>query len=49
MLGDKIGEFTGNTTGTRVLPGDDFRYVKMEVSYEQQGVLCGVAGEGMAG
>lgn len=32
MLGEQIGEFSGTVTGMRVLPGDDFRYVKMEQS-----------------
>ncbi len=47
MLGDKIGEFTGKTTGTRVLPGDDFRYVKMEISWEEQGTILGLSGGNM--
>ena len=42
MLGDKIGEFSGRVTGTRVLPGDDYRYVKMEISYQQSGKAFGV-------
>jgi hypothetical protein len=41
MLGEKIGEFTGKVTGTRVLPGDDYRYVKMEITYQQSGTLYG--------
>ena len=45
MLGDKIGEFTGKSTGQRVLPGDDYRYVKMEITWEAQGTLCGVPGQ----
>jgi hypothetical protein len=47
MLGDKIGEFTGKVTGTRVVPGDDFRYVKIESSWEEQGTAYGVAGANM--
>ena len=47
MLGDKIGEFTGKVTGTRVIPGDDFRYVKMESSWEEQGAVLGVPGANM--
>ena len=43
MLGDKIGESTGRITGTRVLPGDDYRYVKMEVSFQETGNVYGVA------
>lgn len=42
MLGDKIGELTGKVTGTRVLPGDDFRYVKMEISFQEAGKLFGI-------
>jgi len=41
MLGEKIGEFSGKITGTRVLPGDDYRYIKMEVSYQQSGTMYG--------
>jgi hypothetical protein len=42
MLGEMIGELRGKTTGTRVLPGDDYRYVKMEITWEQSGKLYGV-------
>ena len=42
MLGEMLGEFRGKTTGTRVLPGDDYRYVKMEITWEQSGQLLGV-------
>ena len=42
MLGEKIGELTGKVTGTRVLPGDDFRYVKMEISFQQTGKVLGI-------
>ncbi|MGD9932898.1 MAG: hypothetical protein AB7T37_04195 [Dehalococcoidia bacterium] len=42
MLGEKLGEFKGRVTGTRILPGDDYRYVKMEVSIEEQGSILGV-------
>ena len=41
MLGEQIGEFRGKVKGTRVLPGDDYRYVKMETTIEQQGQLLG--------
>lgn len=41
MLGDKVWEGTGRTIGTRILPGDDFRYVKLEVSFEGMGKLLG--------
>lgn len=42
MLGEQIGTFEGKTTGTRVLPGDDYRYIKMETSFEEQGTLLGM-------
>lgn len=47
MLGDKIAEFTGKTNGNRVIPGDDFRYVKMEISWEEQGAILGLPGGNM--
>jgi hypothetical protein len=42
MLGEQVGTFEGKTTGTRVLPGDDYRYIKMETSFEEQGTLFGM-------
>lgn len=42
MLGEMIGELSGKSTGTRVLPGDDYRYVKMEISWEQHGQILGM-------
>lgn len=42
MLGEMIGELRGRSTGNRVLPGDDYRYVKMEISWEQSGQILGV-------
>jgi hypothetical protein len=44
MLGDKFGELTGKVTGTRVLPGDDYRYIKMEVSIQESGPIYGING-----
>ncbi|MBM3946755.1 MAG: hypothetical protein FJ315_05075, partial [SAR202 cluster bacterium] len=44
MLGDKIGEERGKTTGMRVLPGDDFRHVKLESSFQASGTLLGIQG-----
>ena len=41
MLGEQLGEFTGKITGTRVLPGDDYRYVKMEITWQESGTLLG--------
>lgn len=48
MLGDKIWEATGKTTGTRVLPGDDYRYLKVETSIEYAGKMLGEDAMGMA-
>jgi hypothetical protein len=42
MLGEQIGELTGKTTGMRVLPGDDYRYHKIEVSWELSGTVFGM-------
>lgn len=44
MLGQKIGEETGRVTSRRILEGDDFRYVKMEITFEAQGTLLGLKG-----
>ena len=35
-------EGSGRTTGTRVLPGDDHRYVKLEVTIEGAGKALGL-------
>ena len=43
MLGEKIGEMTGRVIGTRVLPGDDYRYIKMEVTIQHSGTIYGAA------
>src|SRR5438445_1024495 len=42
VLGEQIGELTGRVTGTRMIPGGDYRYVKMEVSIQHSGQLYGV-------
>ena len=44
MLGGQVGETSGRVTGTRVLPGDDYRYVKMEITVQETGTLCGAEG-----
>jgi hypothetical protein len=44
MLGAKIGEETGRVTGRRILEGDDYRYVKMEISFETQATVLGHQG-----
>jgi hypothetical protein len=48
VLGDKIWEATGKVTGSRVLPGDDYRYLKVETSIEYSGKLLGTDAMGMA-
>src|SRR5688572_21305742 len=42
MLGEKIGEEHGKVTTRRILPGDDFRYVKMEISFETEATVYGL-------
>ena len=42
MLGNKLGEEHGKVTSRRILPGEDYRYVKMEISFESQGHFFGV-------
>jgi hypothetical protein len=42
VLGDKVWEGSGQTIGTRVLPGDDGRYVKLELTIEGMGKVMGV-------
>jgi hypothetical protein len=44
MLGEKIGEESGKVTTRRILPGDDYRFVKMEITFEAQGTLLGMPG-----
>lgn len=45
MLGDKIGEIKGKVTGQRVLPGQDYRYIQMEMTVQQAGQILGLQGE----
>jgi hypothetical protein len=47
MLGEKIGEESGKVTGRRILEGDDYRFVKMEISFETQGTMLGKPGMNM--
>ena len=47
MLGEKIGEETGKITGRRILEGDDYRYVKIETSFETQATILGMQGVNM--
>jgi hypothetical protein len=47
MLGEKIGEESGRVTGRRVLEGDDYRFLKMEISFETQATIMGRQGMNM--
>jgi hypothetical protein len=47
MQGEKISEGRGKVTGRRILPGGDYRYVRMEISFEEQGTAYGVQGMNM--
>ena len=47
MLGEKLGEEHGKVTGRRVLPGDDYRYIKMEITFETECTILGVQGMNM--
>jgi hypothetical protein len=47
MMGDKIGEESGKVIGTRILPGGDGKYVKMEVTIQMQGTYFGRNGTDM--
>jgi hypothetical protein len=44
VLGKRLGEETGKVTGRRILPGEDYRYVRMEITFETQATILGVAG-----
>ena len=48
MLGDQVSESTGTVTGTRVLAGDDYRYVKLEITVEEEGTVLGMPAQSMA-
>jgi hypothetical protein len=47
MVGDKIGEESGKVIGTRILPGEGGRYVKMEITIQTQGTYLGQKGTDM--
>jgi hypothetical protein len=47
MLGEKLGTESGHVTGRRILPADDFRYMKMEVSFESTVDILGVQGQNL--
>jgi hypothetical protein len=44
MLGEKLGEEHGKVTSRRILPGDDYRYIKMEINFETEATILGQAG-----
>ncbi len=44
MIGEEIGSETGKVTSRRVLEGDDFRYVKMEITFETSCRVLGLEG-----
>jgi hypothetical protein len=44
MLGDKLGEEHGKVTSRRILEGDDYRYVKMEINFETEATILGTQG-----
>ena len=47
MLGEKLGSERGHVTSRRVLPGDEFRYMKVEISFESEIEVLGVKGQNM--
>ena len=47
MLGEKLGEEHGKVTMRRVLPGDDYRYIKMEITFETECTILGQQGMNM--
>ena len=47
MLGEQIGQESGQTTGLRVLPGDSAGGVQVEVSFQHSGTLLGIHGSTM--
>ena len=44
-LGEPLGDESGKVTGRRILEGDDYRYVKMEISYEASATILGLEGQ----
>ncbi len=44
MLGEKIGEERGRVTSRRILEGQDYRYVRMEISFESTATILGHTG-----
>ena len=48
MLGQKLGEERGKVTSRRILEGDDYRYIKMEINFETEATILGVKGMNMS-
>jgi len=44
-LGEPLGDESGKVTGRRILEGDDYRYVKMEISCEASATILGLEGQ----
>jgi hypothetical protein len=47
MLGEQLGTETGHITSRRILPGDDYRYVKLEISFESNIEILGMQGQNL--
>ncbi len=47
MLGEKIGESKGKVTSQRILKGEDYRYIRMEVTIQEEATLYGQQGMNM--
>lgn len=47
MLGEQISDMRGKVTGQRVLPGGDYRYLRMEATIQEEGTVLGVNGLNM--
>lgn len=47
MLGQKLGQEQGRVTARRVLEGDDYRYVKLEITFESSAEILGLSGTNM--
>jgi hypothetical protein len=47
MLSEKLGSEHGHVINRRVLPGEEFRYMKMEISFESEIEVLGVKGQNL--
>jgi hypothetical protein len=45
MLSEKLGSEHGHVTSRRVLPGEEFTYMKLEMSFESEVEIMGVKGQ----